>query len=93
MVGDIAGFTLGAIAGGKATKASNYYLNPILSNYAKILKRSKFYNPVDNYKSAISEIWRTIPHDAKRGAAIIANKALDLVKKNDIRIVPTAKGF
>ena len=93
MVGDIAGFTLGAIAGGKATKASNYYLNPILSNYAKILKRSKFSNPIDNYKSAISEIGHTIPHDAKRGVAIIANKALDLVKKNDIRIVPIAKGF
>ena len=93
MVGDIAGFTLGALAGGKATKASNYYLNPILSNYAKILKRSKFSNPVDNYKSAISEIMHTIPHDAKRGVAIIANKALDLVKKNDIRIVPAAKGF
>jgi hypothetical protein len=27
MVGDIAGFTLGAIAGGKATKATTNYLN------------------------------------------------------------------
>jgi hypothetical protein len=35
----------------------------------------------------------TIPHDAKRGVAIIANKALDLVKKKDVRIVPIAKGF
>ena len=33
MVGDITGFTLGALAGGKATKSSAYYLNPILETW------------------------------------------------------------
>lgn len=57
MVGDIAGFTLGAIAGGKATKTYNYYSNLLkygLSPKSIYTSMSEAMTPV---KTSSAGIW------------------------------------